>query len=315
MAVFDIFSKRQKKLRGDLPDVYQYTMIPKPLRVQIVHIWQDTLGDSRQYHDPYLRTKQIYSMIVEALCREYGVFSLVSTDNRGHGGRNYMEELATFLLTEGDTEKVLDAVEISFRTIDRMTRDRGYLSRLNASELADDAIEELNARFKEHGVGFQFVADEIIRVDSELLHTEVVKPALALLQGAEYAGAQAEFLKAHEHYRHGNNKEALSECLKSFESTMKTICNKRGWKYDANATSKALIKCCFDNGLIPAFWTQHFSSLRAMLESAVPTVRNRLGGHGQGSEIVDVPANLVAYTLHMTAATIVFLVEVETALK
>jgi hypothetical protein len=254
-------------------------------------------------------------MIVEALCREYGLFSLVSTDNWGRGGRNYMEELAKFLLTEGDTEKVLDAVEISFRAIDRTTRNIGYLSRPNASELADDAIEELNARFKEHGVGFQFVAGEIIRVDSELLHTEVVKPALALLQGAEYAGAQAEFLKAHEHYRHGNNKEALSECLKSFESTMKAICNKRGWKYDANATSKALIKCCFDNGLIPAFWTQHFSGLRAMLESAVPTVRNRLGGHGQGSEIVDVPANLAAYTLHMTAATIVFLVQAETALK
>jgi hypothetical protein len=243
------------------------------------------------------------------------VFSLAVTDNTGFGGRTHIEELAKFFLTEEDTEKVLDAVELSFRVIDHMTRNRDYLCRPNPSELADKAIAELNARFKEHGVGFQFVAGEIIRVDSELLHAEAVKPALALLQGAEYAGAQAEFLKAHEHYRHGNNKEALSECLKSFESTMKAICNKRGWKYDANATSKALIKCCFDNGLIPAFWSQHFSSLRAMLESAVPTVRNRLGGHGQGSEIVDVPANLAAYTLHMTAATILFLVQAETALK
>ncbi len=314
MAVFDIFSKRQKKLRGDLPDVYQYEKIPMPLRVQIVHIWRDTLGDEREYHESYLGTKQGYTFIVDTLCREYGVFSLFVTKT-GYGGRSYIEELANFFLNEVDTEKVLDAVELSFRVVDRMTRNPNYLCRPNSSELADKAIEELNARFKEHGVGFQFVAGKVIRIDSELLHTEVVKPALALLQGAEYAGAQAEFLKAHEHYRHGNNKEALSECLKSFESTMKAICKKRGWKHDAKATSKNLIETCFNNGLIPVFWTQHFSGLRAMLESAVPTVRNRLGGHGQGSAIVDVPANLVAYTIHMTAATIVFLVEAEIALK
>jgi hypothetical protein len=180
------------------------------------------------------------------------VFSLAITDT-GFGGRTHIEELANFFLNEEDTEKVLDAVELSFRVIDRMTRNRDYLCRPNPSEVADKAIAELNARFKEHGVGFQFVAGEVIRADSELLHTEVVKPALALLQGADYAGAQAEFLKAHEHYRHGNNKEALSECLKSFESTMKAICKKRGWKHNAKATSKSLIEICFKNGLIPEF--------------------------------------------------------------
>jgi hypothetical protein len=148
------------------------------------------------------------------------------------------------------------------------------------------------------------------------LHTEVVKPALALLRGAEYEGAQAEFLKAHEHYRRGNTTEALIECLKAFESTMKAICDKRGWKYNANDTSKQLIQACLKNDLIPNFWSSHFSGLRSMLESGVPTARNRLGGHGQGSKIVTPPpAHLVAYALHMTAATIVFLVEAEKGLK
>jgi hypothetical protein len=274
MGIFDIFSKRQKKLRGDLPDVFQYSRIPKPLRVQIVHIWLDTIGNKRQYHDRHGCTLNCYKLIAETLCREYGLFSLPGTEH--YIERDYLEELANFLLNEQDAEKVLDAVELSFRCINRLTRSYDYLYRKNASELADDAINELNARFMEHGLGFQFVDGEIIRVDSELLHTELVKPALALLRGAEYVGAQAEFFKAHEHYRHGNTKEALSECLKAFESTMKAICDKRGWKYDAKSTSKGLIQSCFDNGLAPVFWTQHFSSLRAMLESGVPTVRNRL---------------------------------------
>jgi hypothetical protein len=189
------------------------------------------------------------------------------------------------------------------------------LRRSNASEIADAAIEELNARFREHGVGFQFTEGEIIRIDSELIHAEVVKPALALLHAKHFAGAQAEFLKAHEHYRHDNHKEALAECLKAFESAMKAICEKRKWKYDAKWSSKALIQACFDNGLIPAFWQQHFAALRSLLESGIPTARNRLGGHGQGAEVLEVPGYLVAHVLHMTAAAIVFLAEADRSMK
>jgi hypothetical protein len=95
---------------------------------------------------------------------------------------------------------------------------------------------------------------------------------------------------------------------------MKSICIKRRWPHDANATSKTLIQVLFDKNMVPPFWAQHFSALRATLESGVPTARNRLGGHGQGTEVVDVPTYLVAYVLHQTASAIVFLVEAEKAL-
>lgn len=48
-----------------------------------------------------------------------------------------------------------------------------------------------------------------------------------------------------------------------------------------------------------------------MLESGVPTARNRLGGHGQGAEIVQVPMHYVSFALHQTAAAIVFLATAE----
>lgn len=174
-----------------------------------------------------------------------------------------------------------------------------------------DTIEELNQRFKEHGVGYQFTNRQIIRIDSEFTHTEIVKPALRLLGQKQFAGAQQEFLKAHEHYRKGNAKEALNECLKAFESVMKAICDKRGWNYSKNATAKPLIQVCFDNGLIPSFWQSHYSSLRNILESSVPTGRNKLSGHGQGTTPEAVPDHLVAYMLNMTASAIVFLAEAE----
>jgi hypothetical protein len=38
MAIIDLFSKRQKVLRNEVPDIYEYAQIPQALRVQIAHI-------------------------------------------------------------------------------------------------------------------------------------------------------------------------------------------------------------------------------------------------------------------------------------
>lgn len=307
MAILDIFSKRRKRLRGHEPDIYSYDHLPQPLKIQIIHIWRETLGDTYDYQG---KVSSAYKFIVQTLCREYGVFQLPGSE-RHYGDRDWIRELAEFLLNEKDVEKTLDAIELSFRAIDGFTRNFDYMHRQRASEQADAAISELNHRFKEHGIGYQFAGGEIIRVDSELIHAEVVKPALHLLSQRQYKGVQEEFLKAHEHYRHGNAKEALNECLKSFESMMKAVCDNRGWAYSGDATAKNLIKACMDNGLVPVFWQQNFNALQSLLESSVPTGRNKLGGHGQGSASVAVPDYLVAYMLHMTAAAIVFLAEAD----
>ncbi len=305
--ILDIFSKRQKRFRGDDPDVYSYDGLPEPLRVQIVQICFDTLGGLEERINP--GTVRAYEFIAKTLRREYGVFSL------DPGQREYLLEISNFLLKEKNCERALDAVELSFRMINLVSRDYPFLRRNDAAARADAAIEELNVRFRENRVGYQFVGEEIVRVDSELLHTEVVVPALSLLRAPAYAGAQEEFLKAHEHYRHGRHKDALTECLKAFESVMKIVCKKRSWPHNANATSKDLIKVVFEKGLVPNFWESHFSGMRSMLESGVPTARNRQAGHGQGSEIVEVPGHFVAFVLHMTASAIVFIVEAEKALS
>lgn len=312
MAVFDLFSKRQKNLRGDMLDFFVYNDLPKALRVQIVHIWSDAIGSEDEYY-MVPNVEAAYKFIVDVLCREYGFFQLPAAE--AHRKRMYLSELANYLLNVDDVEKQLDIVELSFRYIDRFTREFDYLYDPDASKRADGAINELNVRFRENGVGFQFVEGEIVRVDSELIHAEAVKPALKLLNEKNYYGPQQEFLSAYEHYRHGKHKEALNDCLKSFESTMKAICDKRKWSYQHNDTAKTLIQICFDNDLIPSFWQQQLSSLRSMLESSVPTGRNKLSGHGQGANPIEVPDYLVAYMLHMTASTLVFLTTAEKKLS
>lgn len=112
----------------------------------------------------------------------------------------------------------------------------------------------------------------------------------------------------------GRNKEAVTEAAKSFESVMKVILNKRQWTHSPNDPAKKLIEALYANGLIPTFWQNHFTGLRQMLENAIPTPRNKNSAHGQGTIPTTVPDHMAGYTLHMTASTIVFLVNAEKAL-
>jgi len=315
MSVVNLFSKRQRRLRGEFPDIYTYDSLPQAFRAQVVHIWGDVLGTVTDYWTAS-NVREAYKIIVEVLRREYGVFALPPTRPCGPADENYYAEACRFLVEEKRCERVLDIIEVSFRAIDRITRTGDYLSRYNNHwKIADEAIAELNMRFQEHGLGYEFVAGEIVRIDSQLIHSETVKPALKLLSGRGYAGAQEEFLKAHEHYRKGNAKEAINECLKAFESTMKAICHRRRWSYPPGATSKALIDICFQKELIPCFWQGEFAALRALLEGGVPTGRNKTSGHGQGPRPLEVPSHMVSYILHMTAAGILFLATAEEALN
>lgn len=297
MKVIDLFSKRQKRACGDLPDVYQYDLIPDPLRVQIVHIINDAFGELSPH---YRGAVGSFRWINETLCREYGAFHLVEPRESEYAS------VITFLLKTRETAKVLDVVELVFKAIDHYVREEpGHF--ICCALSPDEAIAELNHRFREHGVGYQFESGLIVRVDSQLVHAAVVRPALRVLAGAEYEGANAEFLSAHEHYRARKYKECLNDCLKAFESTLKAVCVQREWNFSANDTAKRLLEIVFDNKLIPGFMQSHFTALRTSLESGVPTVRNRLSGHGQGPELTEIPESIAGYVLHLTAANVLLL--------
>jgi hypothetical protein len=306
MADYEIFSARQKRARGEVPDVFTYDKIPPELRVQVIHIWGDTLGHIGNYPS---RSYQVYTDIHGWLCREYGCFNLISEPYE-----NAENKLRKFLGTCA-TEQALDVIELSFRYIDILLRNSNDRYALDAKISADQAIEELNERFRWHGVGYQYESGFIIRVDSQFIHSEAVKPTLTLLADATYEGANAEFLNAFEHYRRGDTKECLNECLKAFESTMKAICAKQKWPFKPTDTAKTLIDICLRHKLVPDLIQSHISAFRSVLESGIPTIRNRLGGHGQGPTVTEVPPHYASCMLHLTASTIQFLVQAEKELS
>ena len=164
----------------------------------------------------------------------------------------------------------------------------------------------MNKRFQEHAIGYEFREGRFIRITSNYLHSDTVAPAITVLHEAYLAGANQEFSRAHEHYRHQRYPECLNECLKAFESTMKAICDKRGWPYNQTATASQLMDVCRQHNLFPAYMETSLSGLRSALMN-VATVRNKLSGHGQGSLQIQVTEETAAYMLHSTAANILFL--------
>jgi len=307
MAISDLYSKRQKRLRGQTSDVYYYDEIPKKLKTQIVHIVNDAIGQCSSFTQIQGRyyaedeSDEAYRVIYKTLCREYGVFDL-----EGYGS-SFHEKIYDTLMSVDDHERSLDIIELSFQMINGPLRENYGFQRKGFMK-PDEALVELNHRFRENSVGYQFEGDEIIRVDSQLIHNEVVKPVINLLNELrEYDGANNEFLSAHEHYRHGRYKESLNDCLKSFESLMKAIHEKKGWSYGSGDTASKLINSCLTNQLIPLYLQSQFTSLKTMLETGIPTIRNRNSGHGQGSEVKPVDEELVSYMLHLTATNLLFI--------
>jgi len=114
MAIIDLFSKRQKRLRGEIPDVYTYDELPKTARIQIAHIMADCIGE-QHYSGQGNEPEKIYEMIFNALCREYGVFQLVPQSY----GVDSKFQVTSFFLETKETEKAFDVIELVFRCIEK----------------------------------------------------------------------------------------------------------------------------------------------------------------------------------------------------
>lgn len=304
--IYETYSERQQTATGAI-DVYQYEEVPQKLRVQIQQILRDAIGPHYSV-DPYLvsspeHNPQIWRLIKKILCREFGVHALCGAQTAG-------QEVVDFL-SICTTAQFIDVVELCVRLIEREIGTWPSFQREShgIEQAPDEALKEINHRFRRNGLGFQFVAGQAIRVDSEFIHQEVVKPALRILSAPEYEGARDEFLSAHRHYRNGDHEEAITEAAKSFESTMKAICDRKGWAYPKGARASDLLKVLRAHRLWPDYLDASFDQLIATLNSGLPQVRNDSGAHGQGTAKRETPGYIAAYALHLAASKIVLMAE------
>lgn len=294
LGILDVFSRRIARAeREGRPDVYQYSELPDQFRVQVVHTWERSMPSG--YNTVFSRL-DAWGALEKAIAEAHGRFQLGKSDYHAINVANY------FLKQE--TLQALDVIEVVFGFIDSHLRKDFEIRHCRNP---DRGIAELNERFREYAIGYQFANGQLVRIDSQYVHAEAVRPALQLLSDRAFKGVEEEFLKAHRLYRERDFKGAVAEANKAFESVMKVICNQRKLSHPKGKnTAAALVDVLVNHaGLVPKHLEQ------AML--AISEIRNREGAHGQGEQLREIPSYRAAYALHLTASTIVMLVEAHRA--
>lgn len=216
-------------------------------------------------------------------------------------------------LDNSSTEDVLDFIDCTFNHFDRELRKIKPEDKYDydSNGKVDKAIIELNFRFKQHGLGYEFVNGEIIRIDNTIIHEYIIKPALRLIYDEGFSGAEEEIRRAFEYRRKSDNKNAILEAEKAFESTMKTICDKKGYAYDKDKdAAQKLIKIFESNNFYPTYMSAHLTNLRTTLETGLPVIRNKNAGHGQGSSVINISDEFAEYALNLATTNIVLLVSI-----
>lgn len=297
---YKFFSQRQ---RGEeVSDVLQYDDLPESFRNQFFRI----ISDIGRY-DEHTRM-DILRTLDNEYCREKGLKHLGIHDS---DFRNGVELNFSEYIDSAPTSELLDLIDFVCSALYRFIqnpRGRAYLSEQKIQTI-NKLFKELNGRFKQHNLGYEVINGQLVRIDNQVVHAQYVKPALQLLCDKEFAGAEEEYRNAFEARRAGNNKDAILNAGKCFESVMKIICRK---KYNAdvdNCAAGALLDKLEQKEFFPKYMNKHFEKIVDTLRFSVPTVRNKVAGHGQGSEITEAPDYLVDYVLGLVAVNSVLLVK------
>lgn len=297
--MYELYSRRIKNAAGE-PEVYEYDTFSGAFRNQVFFILTDVF-DFLEYHG----TQEVWKSLHDSFSRELGVKCL-------YDFRYTEKSQIDWFVGNSPDQDFLDFLDYAFSFICRSkTITLEYFTNEKKNKIIDSSIYELNYRLKQHNLGYEFINGEIIRKDNEYMHQTVVKPALKLLVDTGFSGAEQEFLDAFEHRRKGENKDAIMDALKAFESTMKAICDGLNYQYDVSKSmAKDFISVLETNGFYPPYLNSHMTSLRTSLESGLPTLRNKNAGHGQGAQVVNVSDEFTEYALNLAATNIVLLTKI-----
>lgn len=288
----------------------EYDNFPVKLKNQIIHIWRNFMNKNSV---PESISETAWGHIHNKLAEIHGEKEL-------HPQYDFMgaKYYQIFRVTEyfekvTDINSLLDIVEVSFAiltNIETVIRDNFPNNYTPFSYTIDQAINDLNDRFNVNRIGYELKNGIIIKIDKELLHKEIVDATLNLTDNHLYENTNDEFISALEHFKFKRNKECLTDCLKSFETTLKIICKENSWKYDEDRdTASSLIDICITNGLFPKYLLSEFTSLVNLLKSGSATIRNKNSAHGQGAKKISVPKHLASFMIYLTGSTINFIIE------
>lgn len=162
--------------------------------------------------------------------------------------------------------------------------------------------QKINQIFELHDCPWRFSDGEFFRLDSDFVGARLATTAHDTLAINRFPGAADEFAKARQYLGAGEVREAIYYAGHSFESVMKVL---SGIDHaNSDKLLKELARQGFFDDLPEAVW----SGFTDQVLKALPFLRNKLGGHGQGASVVNIPPAYGDLAVQIAAAFHNFLI-------
>ena len=196
-------------------------------------------------------------------------------------GDDHKQRVSSFF-DIASTKQMVDFLEALFRSEWHRGNHKGKSS-----------YEELNIIFREEGIAWQISPPHMTYPatmnpypNSEILDN-VVNPVLAILTKPEWVAVDAEVRGAIKDFKKGDYKNTIAGGRRALESTLKTICNRKGWSYNPKGGLAKLLTVVIDKGLFPDPVAGTSNCYHGAMLNTTGTIGNNVGAHGQ-SQIVTI---------------------------
>lgn len=162
---------------------------------------------------------------------------------------------------------------------------------------------DLNNALEEEKCPWRLTDGQFFKVDSEFLEANVVARSYELLKVEGYEGALDEFNEARNDLTAGDFKGAIHNACKSVESVLKIILRRD------SGNASTLIRGLLEDGFYSDVPEEVARAFGEQVLMALPFLRNKLGAHGQGGEILDVPRHYAELSIHLAASFLLFIIQ------
>jgi hypothetical protein len=269
-------------------------------RNRILHLFEKLM----QPH--FSRYQDQYKEIASQLYGKYGMLKV--SDSSSYRTRVLSAEVLMEHLSLCTNDEFLDFVEVATIFVDHrqldycvfhvneIFREEG-LSYVLTPYSESDVIDPVTGR----KVSLKRHYPQIILVDNQLTHQEIVVPALNLLANPALSDVNQELLEAFHHVRTKKYADAITLAASSLESMFKVLFKREKMTLPKNAALGNLVTEFLNQNKLPKYYENSFF--------AVSKIRNEIStSHGRAGQQINPPTFCEAeHVVHLVASNIMFL--------
>lgn len=237
----------------------------------------------RDSHSNWTDNSCITAEVLEELLPDYGWTQVPGTDEG-----SYSSDKIHILMTKHESFRALDVIE---RVYEFLGTQDGQAYRKKINEILES-----------HRCPWRLQDGQFFKLDSDFIGAELAVGAHEALVSNNFEGAAEEYAKARQELSTGNVKDAIADACKSVESVLKVLTGEK------HINSDKLLQKFMEMGFLNDLPEEVRGGVVRQVLTAVPFLRNKLGGHGQGAFVINVPVVYGELAVQLAAAVHNFLI-------